>query len=55
MKHTKLLDAAIVSALLLAYVPGLQDMELPETSPIALIAAAPDPAGHTQENPAERL
>lgn len=42
MKHRKLIDKAIVAALLLAYVPGLaEDMQLCDLpEPVALIAAA---------------
>lgn len=42
MKHRKILDAAVVAALLLAHVPGLVE-ELPLEdipAPVALIAAA---------------
>ena len=53
MKHTKLLDAAIVAALLLAYVPDLTpDAALPANSPIALLAPAQD-APLTQDNHAD--
>lgn len=53
MKHLKL-DAAIVAALLLAYVPGLADDVLVETTPAALMLPAPE-ADITSDNPAERL
>lgn len=59
MKHSNLLDAAIVAALLLAHVPGLAE-ELPAVTadasiPIALIAPAAPASADTPENPAERL
>lgn len=44
MKHPKLLDKAIVAALLLAYVPGLAEDMLPAPDPVALIAPAPQPS-----------
>ena len=54
MKPPKLLDKAIVAALLLAYVPGLADDALREPAPIALIESQPtDPA--EEENPASGL
>lgn len=54
MKPTKLLDAAIVAALLLAYVPDLtQDAALPANSPIALLAPAALDAPSTQDNHAD--
>lgn len=54
MKHSKLLDTAIVAALLLAHVPGLAETFLPEATPAALILPAPD-ASATPDNPADRL
>lgn len=54
MKPRKLLDKAIVAALLLAYVPGLAEDALPESAPIALMA--PQIAESTEdENPASGL
>lgn len=55
MKHHKLLDKALVAALLLAYVPGLAADFLPESTPAALMLPAPESAQSTEENPAERL
>lgn len=52
MKHSKLLDAAIVAAMLLAYVPGLAEDVLPEVTPAALMLPAPET---TEENPADGL
>ncbi|MDD6049743.1 MAG: hypothetical protein PUC00_00485 [Clostridiales bacterium] len=55
MKHSKL-DAVIVSALLLAYVPGLAEEALLESTPAALILPAPAPeVEEAAENPADRL
>lgn len=54
MKHPRLLEPAIVAALLLAYVPGLAEDVLPEATPAALILPAPD-IPSTEDNPAERL
>ncbi len=55
MKHPKL-DAVIVAALLLAYVPGLADEVVVESTPAALILPAPAPdAELSPDNPAERL
>lgn len=53
MKHSKL-DAVIVSALLLAYVPGLAEVTLAESTPAALILPAAD-VEEAAENPADRL
>lgn len=50
MKHTKLLDAALVAALLLANIPELTEDALPDTPPLALIAPAETP----EDKPAER-
>lgn len=56
MKPPKLLDKAIVAALLLAYVPGLAEDTLPIPDPIALIAPAPEAADPAKdENPASGL
>lgn len=56
MKHSKLADAAIVAALLLAYIPGLAEDVLPEAAPgMALIAPAPEESAVTQEDPAHGL
>ena len=52
MKHPKLLDAAIVAAMLLAYVPGLMEDVLPEATPAALMLPA---AESIEDNSAERL
>lgn len=52
MKHSRLLDAALVAAMLLAYVPGLAGEVLPEAAPAACMLPAPESA---EENPAERL
>lgn len=52
MKHPKLLDAAIVAALLLAHVPGLAEDVLVEATPAALMlpaAGQPDAAPDTHE------
>lgn len=49
MKPPKLLDKAIVAALLLAYVPGLAENMLSLPDPVALIA----PALQTCDVPAE--
>lgn len=54
MKHPKLLDTAIVAALLLAYVPGLADDFLPESTPVALIMPAEESPA-TDDDPASRL
>lgn len=54
MKHPRLLEPAIVAALLLAYMPGLAEDVLPEATPAALILPAPD-IPSTEDNPAERL
>ncbi len=50
MKHPKLLDKAIVAALLLAYVPGLAEDMLPAPNPIALIAPAPQPSNDAADD-----
>jgi len=50
MKHRKLLDAALVAALLLASIPELADPALPDTPPLALIAPAEAP----EDTPAPR-
>ena len=44
MKPTRLLDAALIAALLLANIPELTQDALPDTPPLALIAPvdAPD-------------
>lgn len=55
MKHPKLLDAAIVAALLLAHVPGLAEDVLPEARPAALMLPAAEPAQPTDEDLAEGL
>lgn len=49
MKPPKLLDKAIVAALLLAYVPGLAEDALSISAPIALIAPAPEVADPTED------
>ena len=55
MKHSKL-DAVIVSALLLAYVPGLAEEALAESTPAALILPAPAAdAEEAANSPADRL
>lgn len=55
MKPSKL-DAVIVAALLLAYVPGLADEVMVESTPAALILPAPAPEVEPlPDNPAERL
>ena len=54
MKHSKLLDADIVAAMLLAYVPGLARDVLPEVAPAARMLPAGS-AEVTEENPADRL
>ena len=50
MKHKKILDAALVAALLLASIPELTDAELPHTPELALIA----PAELSEDDPAPR-
>ena len=50
MKHKKLLDAALVAALLLANIPELTEELLPAPHESALIEAAEAP----RENAAER-
>ena len=56
MKHPKLLDKAVVAALLLAYVPGLAEDTLPEYTPAAaLIAPLQEADCCTEENPADGL
>lgn len=57
MKPPKLLDKAIVAALLLAYVPGLAEDMLSVPDPIALIAPAPQicDAPAEDEHPASGL
>lgn len=52
MKKHPHLDAAIVAALLLAYVPDLTEAVLPDQQPIAIMLPAPD---STHEDPAEAL
>lgn len=54
MKPSKLLDKAIVAALLLAYIPGLAEEALPGSAPAALIEPQPDDATE-DENPASGL
>lgn len=54
MKKHPHLDAAIVAALLLAYVPNLADNILPEAIPAALMLPAAE-TPDTPDNPAERL
>lgn len=55
MKNNRLADAVLVAALLLAYVPGLADNELPAAAPAALIAPAPNSFEVPCDDPAERL
>lgn len=57
MKPPKILDKAIVAALLLAYVPGLAEDMLPVSDPPALIASADqtDDAPAEEEHPASGL
>lgn len=55
MKHPKHLDAAIVAAMLLAYVPGLAQDVLPEARPAALMLPAAEPSESTEDNSAEGL
>lgn len=55
MKNCRLTDAVLVAALLLAYVPGLADDELPAAAPAALISPAPEFYEVPHEDPAERL
>lgn len=50
MKHTKLLDAALVAALLLANIPELTVQTIPDTPGLALIA----PAAAPEDNDADR-
>lgn len=50
MKHTRILDAALVAALLLASIPELAETELPHTPELALIA----PAELPEDDPAPR-
>lgn len=50
MKHRKLLDAALVAALLLASIPELADPALPDADPPALITPAKAPS----DDPAPR-
>lgn len=50
MKPTRILDAALVAALLLASIPELTDAELPHTPALALIAPAEIP----EDTPAPR-
>ncbi len=50
MKHTRLLDAALVAALLLASIPELTETVLPDAPELALIAPAETP----EDKPAER-
>lgn len=50
MKPKKILDAALVAALLLASIPELTDAELPHTPELALIA----PAELSEDDPAPR-
>ncbi len=50
MKHRKLLDAALVAALLLANIPELAEDTLPDAPPLALIA----PAELPEDKPAPR-
>lgn len=50
MKPTRILDAALVAALLLASIPELADPELPHSPALALIA----PAEIQEDPPAPR-
>ena len=56
MKQRKLLDKAIVAAMLLAYVPGALEDALPAPEPAALIApASANEAPADDESPADKL
>lgn len=55
MKNCRLTDAVLVAALLLAYVPGLAEDELPAAAPAALIVPAPEAFEASRNHPAEAL
>ena len=50
MKHKKILDAALVAALLLANIPELTETVLPDVPQTALLA----PSGLPEDDPAPR-